>query len=258
MPWIAGVAAAGASAVGSIASGVIGSNASASAAKEQQQSQQNTLNWIQQVYGNTQTNLSPFINTGQQALSSLSGFYGLPGGNASGASQAYSQYQNTPFYQFPLQQQTLATNRTLASAGLSNSGAALRDISQLNAGYASQGLGQYLSGLTGLAGTGQSAAGQLASAGSGTYSGIGAANQAFGNAGAAGTVGGANALTSSISGVGGALSNPNTISALQTAFGGSSSSYGPANGSAPGSLAGGGTGIVPGGQGGGSLYGNGP
>lgn len=170
--------------------------------------------------------MQPNISTGQQALSQLSGFYGLPGGNSGGAQQAYSQYQNTPFYQFPLQQANLATNRSLAASGLSNSGAALRDVSQLNAGYASQGLGQYLSGLTGLASSGQNASGTLGSVGVGTGQQVGAANTAFGNAGAAGTVGSASSLNSAISGVGGALSNPNTINSLQTLFG--SSSYSPA------------------------------
>jgi hypothetical protein len=255
MPWAAaGAAVAG---VASAAGGILGSNAASSAAKAQQQSQQNTLNWIQQVYGNTQNNLSPFVNTGQQAQSQLAGFYGLPGGNASGATQGFSQYMNTPFYQFPLQQANLATNRSLAASGLTNSGAQLRDVSQLNAGYASQGLSQYLSGLGSLASGGQSAAAQLGSIGVGTGAQIAGANTAYGNAGAAGIIGSTNAINTGIGSTVGSLTNPNALNGFQTAYNNlGGSSYGPPNGSAPGSIPGGGTGSVPGGEGGGSLYGN--
>ena len=257
MPWAAaGAVAAG---VGSIAGGLIQGGAASSAAKAQEAAQQKTLNWVQQVYGNTQSNLSPFITGGQNALSSLLGFYGLPGGNASGAQQAYQQFQNTPFYQFPLQQANLATNRQLAASGLSNSGAALRDVSQLNAGYASQGLSGYLSGLTGLAGSGQNAASSLGGIGVGTGAQIGAANTQSGQAASAGIIGGANATNSAISGSLGALTNNSALTGFQTAYNNlGGSSYGPINGSAPGSIAGGGTGTVSGGEGGGSIWGNTP
>jgi hypothetical protein len=224
MPWIVAGAAVGAA--GSIGGSLISSSTSQSAAKAQQQSQQNTLNWIQQVYGNTQNNLSPFVNTGQQAQSQLAGFYGLPGGNASGATQGFSQYMNTPFYQFPLQQANLATNRSLAASGLTNSGAQLRDISQLNSGYASQGLSQYLSGLGSLASGGQNAAAQLGTIGVGTGAQISGANTAYGNAGAAGAIGTANAVNSGIGGAGGSLQSLLQNSQFQNLFNSSSSSYG--------------------------------
>lgn len=196
MPWAAvGGAVAG---IGSIASGVLGSNAAGSAAKQQAAAQQQTLNWIQQVYGQAGNNMAPYIGAGQNALSALLGFYGLPGGNTAGAGQAFTQFQQTPYYQFPLQQANLATNRALAASGLTSSGGALRDLSQLNAGYASQGLGQYLSGLGSLVSGGQGATAQLAGTGIGTIPGIGAANTATGNAQAAGTIGSYNALTTGI------------------------------------------------------------
>lgn len=182
-----------------MAGGLIGANASENAAKQQAQQQQNTLNWIQNVYGQAGNNLQPFIGAGQSALSSLQGFYGLPGGNAAGAAAGFQNFQSTPFYQFPLQQANLATNRSLAASGLTNSGGALRDLSQLNAGYASQGLGQYLSGLGTLAGGGQSAVSQLAGVGIGTIPGVGNAYTGIGNAQAAGTVGAFNSASSGFS-----------------------------------------------------------
>jgi hypothetical protein len=194
VPW----AAAAVSAAGSIGGALIGSSASETAAKEQAAQQQQTLDWVKQNYGNTQGNLQPYIGAGQSALQSIQGFYGLPGGNASGATQAYNQFQNTPFYQFPLQQANLATNRTLAASGLSQSGGALRAVGQLNAGYASQGLSQYLSGLGNLASGGQNAATSLGNIGLGTGSQIGQANTNTGNAQAIGTIGSANAINQGI------------------------------------------------------------
>lgn len=222
MPWAAaGVAAIGAA--GSIASGVMGANAAEDASKRQQQSQQDTLNWIKQVYGNSVDNLQPFIGAGQSAVGSLLGFYGLPGGNSGGAKQSFENYKNTDFYQFPLKQANLATDRALAASGLIGSGAQLRDVSALNAGYASQGFGQYLSGLGGLANSGQNAASSLGNIGNSAGGIVGGANTQYGNAGAAGIMGANNSMTAGIGGAIGSLTNPNAISAFK---GLSQSSYG--------------------------------
>lgn len=227
MPWAAAGAVVGAGA--SLASGIMGANAAEDAAKMQQQSQQDSLNWIKNVYSGSEKNLQPFIGSGQSALGSLMGFYGLPGGNSSGAQQSFQQFQNTPFYQFPLQQANLATNRALAASGLIGSGAQLRDVSQLNSGYASQGLGQYLSGLGTMAASGQNAAGALGGIGVQTGPQIGAANSAYGNAGAAGAIGSNNAMTQGIGGAIGALTNQNTLSSLrnmtQSSYGGEGGGY---------------------------------
>lgn len=193
MPW-GPLVAGGVAAAGSIGSGILGANAAGDAAKMQQASQRQTLDWLQQVYGKTKQNLQPFIGAGTQALPALQSFYGLPGGRGSGAIGQYQQFTQTPFYQFPLQQANLATKRALAASGLTGSGGELRDLSQLNAGYASQGLGQYLAGLTGMIGTGQNAATSLGGIGTQTGSLIGAANTNFGNAGAQGIYNSANSM----------------------------------------------------------------
>jgi hypothetical protein len=212
-----------------VAGSLIGANASSKAAAQQAQQQQNALNWVQNVYQNSANNFQPYIGAGQQALQSILGFYGLPGGNAGGATQAFNQFTNTPFYQFPLQQANLATNRALAASGLIGSGGALRDISQLNSGYASQGFGNYLSGLTGIAGSGQQATAQLGGIGVQTGPQVSQALTGIGNAQAAGTIGSTNALTGGIGGAIGSLTNPNAISGFQNAFnnlGVGQSSYG--------------------------------
>lgn len=169
MPFGAVGAIAGvASAASSIYGGIQGAKSAKSAAGAEQQALQQGINFQQGVYQTGQQNLQPFIGGGQSALQSLLGFYGLPGGNATGTNQAFGQFQQTPFYQFPLQQSTLATNRALAASGLTGSGAQLRDLSQLNAGYASQGLTGYLSGLGSLITGGQGAATGLLQGGNNT------------------------------------------------------------------------------------------
>jgi len=197
---------------------LIGSSAADKAAKAQAAQQQQAMNWIQNVYGTASNQFQPYIGAGQSALQNIQGFYGLPGGNAGGATQAYNQFTNTPFYQFPLQQANLATNRQLAASGLIGSGGALRDISQLNAGYASQGFGNYLGGLTGLANQGQQAVAQLGGIGQGVGPQVSALGQGIGNAQAAGTMGAANAQLGGIGGAIGSLTNPNAISGFQNAF----------------------------------------
>lgn len=189
-----GIIGAGASIFG----GISAANAAQTAAAQQAQEYGQALGFQQQVYGNSQTNLQPWIGGGQQALTSLLGFYGLPGGNASGATQAFQQFQNTPTYQFGLNQGMLGVNRQLASSGLIGSGAALKDAVGYNQGYASQQLGSYLQGLSGISGGGLQAGaalGGLSNTAAGTmlqgYTGLG-------NAQGAGTIGANNALNQGI------------------------------------------------------------
>lgn len=230
MPW-GMAAAAGISALGSIGGGLIGAGASSSAAKAQIAAQTNALNWIKQVYGNAQTGLNPYITAGQGAIGALSGFYGLPGGNPGGAIGGFQNFTNTPFYQFPLQQANLATNRALAASGLTNSGGALRDLSQINAGYASRGLGQYLGDLTGIANSGQDAVTNLGKIGAGVSGQIGALGTGIGNASAQGIYNSADSVTGAINSLLPQLTGiPN--------YGQGQTSYGPSAGGIGGGLIG--------------------
>jgi hypothetical protein len=200
----------------------MGAGAAKGAASAESNAIQQGIDFQKQVYQQGQTNLQPFIGGGQSALSSLLGFYGLPGGNASGATQAFQQFQNTPSYQFPLQQGQLAVNRQLASSGLIGSGAALRDASQLNTGYASAGLQQYLSGLSGIAGSGQSAAGTLLQGGNQAASNLGQLYTNQGAAQASGIIGSNNALQN---GFGNALGGLLGAAGQTNGFGLGTSSY---------------------------------
>ena len=207
MSWamaIPAVAQAGAGLLG----GIMGSNAAKKAAGEAAAVQQLGLDFTKSVYGNAQGNFQPFIARGQDALSQLAGFYGLPGGNAGGAAAAFDAFQQTPAYQFALDQGNLALNRQLAAQGLSNSGAQGRALVQYNQGYASQQFGNYLDQLAKLAGFGQQSAGQLAGIGTDTARTAGQQYGAMGNAHAAGTMGANNAWTQALQGAFGALATP--------------------------------------------------
>lgn len=220
-----GAVGALASAGSSIAGGIMSGRAAKSAAGQESNAIQQGINLLRQNYGQAQTNLQPFIGGGTSALNTLLGFYGL-GPNPQGAQAGFTQFQQTPFYQFPFQQGMLGLNRGLAASGLIGSGAALKEGAQFASGLASSGLGSYLSGLSGLASSGQTAATSLGQIGQnvGTTALQGFTNQ--GVAQGAGTVGQSNALSQGLQNAFGPLSTfGNSL------FGGggntSSSSYSP-------------------------------
>jgi hypothetical protein len=178
------------------AMGLIGSIQTANASKRAASTISNAIgkgiDFQQGVFNTTQQNLQPWIGSGQSALSALQSFYGL--GGTPGAQAGFNQFTQTPYYQFPLQQGTLALNRQLAASGLTGSGAALKEGAQYASGLASQALTGYLGGLGGLATSGQNAAatlGQQGNVAAGTML-QGYTNQ--GGAQGAGIIGSNNAL----------------------------------------------------------------
>jgi hypothetical protein len=213
----------------SIAGGIIGAQAAKSAAKAQVDYTRQGLDWIKQQYAQTQQNFQPYIGAGQSAVGALLNFYGLPGGSpqgipggavgaggtggpvgpgltATGPTAAYQQFQNSPFYQFPLQQTNLATNRALAASGLTGSpGAIGRDLGALNAGYASQGFGQYMAGIAGLASGGETATNQLGQIGYNTGGQVFNGYNNMGNASAQGIMNTAAAWNGMVQGIAGSL-----------------------------------------------------
>lgn len=199
MPWAA-LGAAAVTTAGSLYEGSQASSAAGKAAGQEMSAEQQALQYQQSIYGTAQSNLMPFVNSGNSALSSLMGLLGLGGGGQNSTSQsAFKAFTQTPSFTFAQGQGNLALNRQLASAGLTGSGAALKDATQYNQGYASQGLNSYLSQLSSVAGAGQSAAGTIGNIGMGIGSQVGSTLGAFGQAGAAGTVGSTNALNGGIS-----------------------------------------------------------
>lgn len=191
----------------SLVNGLIGSNAAKSAANAESAAIQKGINFQSNVYDTSQNNLNPWISGGQSALNQLLSAYGLGSNGTQGITQAYNTYMSTPYYQYPLQQGQLALNRQLASSGLTGSGAALKDASAYNQGYASQYYNNYLSGLSGLSSSGQSAATSLGSLGNQAASNIGNLYTNQGVAQASGIIGSANSTTQGLSGLSSGLSS---------------------------------------------------
>lgn len=210
MPIAAALLIGGLGIAGSAISSSNQADASKQAADEQYKAAQLAANTQLHMYDTTRSDLAPFLQTGQGALSQLSSLFGLPGaggapgsgtgptaGTAAAATSALSKY---PGYQFQYGQGLQALDRSAASRGLLQSGAEMKDAQVFGQGLASNQWQNYLSSLTGLAGLGENAGAQVGNAGTQTGAGVAASQLAGGQAQAAGTVGAANATTSGLQG----------------------------------------------------------
>lgn len=199
MAAVGGIAAG----VGAIGGGLFGASAANKAAGQQADALRQALAFQQQIYGNAQQNLNPFVGAGTNALAALSQLYGLPAPAgtslpAGNALTGYSNFTQTPFYQFPLSQGLQTLNASGAAHGLTLSGGQAKALQAYGQGYASQNFGSYISALANLANLGQSSAGALAGYGN-TAAGTNLSGQGqLGTAQASGTVGGANQIKNAL------------------------------------------------------------
>jgi hypothetical protein len=182
--------------LGSLGSGLLGFFGANSAANAQAQAAANALAFQKYVFGVNQSNLNPFIQTGQGATNTLASLYGL---NGSGTPN-YSAFYNSPGYQFAYNQGLNATQNLLSAKGSLASGGGLAALTNFGQGLASQQYGNYVNQLMGIAGIGENAAGALAGTNANMSNTIGNTQQAIGAAQAGGIVGGTNALTGAIGG----------------------------------------------------------
>ena len=220
--------AAGIGAAGSLAGGLLGMSGAESAAKMEQQALQQALGFQQQVYQQGEQNLQPFINSGQNALTSLNSLLGIgsPGGatspilamlgigpnGATGGGINPATFQGSPGYQFQKQQgQQAVTNSAAANGGLG--GNALTALQQQGTQLANQdwynylnsaqgGFNNLVSQVGGLAQSGQSAAGTLLGQGNPAAGNVSNLYGGIGSAGAAGAMGSNNALAGLFNGLG--------------------------------------------------------
>ena len=190
---------------GSLISGGLGYLASQQASSAQVGAEQQALAAQNQARGQ----LQPFINVGTGATNILGGLYGIgANGQQTTAPVDYSNFYNTPDYQFALQQGNLGVQRYENAAGLALSGGALKDVAQFNQGLASQQFGNYFNRLMQLGTLGGNAA----------QAGVGGANAAAGTIGAigqsqaSGIIGGTNAI---IGGVNSGISNALLYNGIQ-------------------------------------------
>ncbi len=94
----------------------------------------------------------------------------------------FSQFYESPDYQFALEQGTRGTEQSLARRGLTGSGAEMKALSRFNQGLASQQFNNYKNSLAALAGIGQTATTQGANMGTQVAANVGAGQRAAGDA----------------------------------------------------------------------------
>lgn len=220
--------------LGGILSGLMGSAASNRAADAQAQSAQNQLDFNKQVYGDISANFQPYLDMGlqgQQAYNSLLGLGQAPAG--------FTGFQQSPGYQFAMQQGMDAAQSSAAARGGLNSGKTLADLNTYGQGVANQEYQTYLNRLQGIGQQGQAAAGMQGSAGQ-QYAANGLnALGSMGDARAAGIVGGANAWTG---GINNAIAGWGYMKANPQAGGMFGNMFAPTSGGMAPNMSGGGTG----------------
>lgn len=128
-------------------------NAAEDAANQASQASQLARAQNQYQFEQTQKNLAPFVQGGQQAQNSLAQLLGL-GGQA----PDYSVLTESPQYQFALQQGQQAVDRNAAARGTLFSGAHTKDAMRFGQGLASQQFQNYFNNLSSLASRGENAA----------------------------------------------------------------------------------------------------
>ncbi len=169
----------------------------------------------QGMFNQTQANLQPWMQGGQVALSELNNRLGLSGdpnsGNFGQLTHQFglSDFQQSPAYQFNLEQGKAAIDKASASRGKFYNPSTLQDIAKYSQGLASNeyqnafsnyntNMGNIYNRLSGISGAGQNAAANLGGF-SGTLAGqLGSNITGAGNAQAAGQVGVGNAITGGI------------------------------------------------------------
>lgn len=110
----------------------------------------------------------------------------------------YQGFQETPGYQFQLEQGLNAIDNSAASRGNIFSGATLKRSQEYGQGLANQEYNNYLTRLAGMTDTGVNVAGMQNVSGANAAAGMSSALGNYGNASAAGAIGGANALLGGI------------------------------------------------------------
>ncbi len=224
--------------VASVAGGAISAYGATSAAQTQADAANNASANTMAQFNKTQANLAPFISQGQAVNPELSNLLGLnPGGNPLTAplsapfQPTQAQLQQSPGYQFSLQQGELASENGMAAQGLGKSGAAQKALTNYAEGLAGtqynnlaqlyyQGNQQAYNMLSGQQAVGENAAamtgtqGLTATGQAGNFSTAGAA------ASAAGTIGATNSIGNALNGVAGTAQNYALLQALGNQGGG--------------------------------------
>lgn len=213
-------AAIGVSAAAGLAGSAISSSASQSAANTQAQAANNAAGLQWQQFQQLQQNLQPYMNLGSGSIGNLQTALGNLGNMHFNFDPTEQSLQQTPGYQFTLNQGLNTVNNQLAAKGLNLSGAQAKGIANYTTGLADttyqqqyqNALQNFMTNygvssdqynrLSGLVGVGENAAAGVGNAGLQTAANAGNLLTSGANASAAGTVGSANAISGGLSSLG--------------------------------------------------------
>lgn len=146
--------------IGSTAGYFIARKKGAQASRDLQTWQERANALYTDLYDETAADYKPYQEGGATAYQSLLRTYGL--GEGQDGAPDYSAFQNSPDYQFNLQQGQNALDRSAASRGRLFSGAQVKGSQAYGQGMASNQLGTYRQGLGNLADMGIGATGAMA------------------------------------------------------------------------------------------------
>lgn len=176
---------------GSLLGGYLQGKASKDAAKSSNAMQQQGIDWLKQVYGDSQGNFSPYLGAGQQGLAALMG----------------NKYEQSPGYQYLKDEMVHGIDASAAARGQLYSGGHSLDLGRHLEGLAAQDYNNWWNRQAGLAQMGQNAAAQLGSIGAGTGANISSAYGSMGTNTANGIIGQGNAWTNGLSALGNTISD---------------------------------------------------
>lgn len=129
--------------------------------------------YLQQIPGAISPYYNPYMNAGNQALPQLQGQYNNLLNNPGGfLNQIGSQYQQSPGFQFALQQALKGSNQAMAAGGMAGSPEAMQQAEQVGTQLGNQDYYNWLQQATGMYGQGLQGEQGLAGMGFGAASGM--------------------------------------------------------------------------------------
>lgn len=164
---------------GALVGGLFGGSGASKAAKAQAAAAGQSAQVQWNMFQEQKEMMAPWLEVGEKGLNKLSAL--LLDGDM-------SQFQQSPGYQFAMEQGTQAVTGSQAAGGMLQSGNTMKELTQFGQGLANQEFNNYINQLSGVAGTGQAAASTLGGFGSQTAANMGNAYMAQGQAQAAGAM----------------------------------------------------------------------
>lgn len=168
----------------------------AKAAKAQETAANNAVGLQRDIYNQNREDLSPWRQTGSNALKMLADAVGING--QAGTDSATSAFQKSPGYDFAFNEGQRAVDRGMAAKSMVRSGARDKAQTRFGQGTANQEFGGWINKLQTLAGYGQTANTQTQQSGQAYATNTGNLMQDAAAARASGYVGTANAYSSGI------------------------------------------------------------